>query len=146
MKASGKARIDIHLEHAINYILQPKKLGEVNLAGRDIISEDFSRENLEAAFKYGEPGLVSPIVHTMSLSVMRKTILTLYQRKCYTRMYLIPSNRADYMRISVAEKVCCYGFDDVYEEAKLLTDYCAKEEAIFWLRCSILMMWIIILA
>lgn len=25
MKASGKARIDIHLEHSINYILQPKK-------------------------------------------------------------------------------------------------------------------------
>lgn len=33
MKASGKARIDIHLEHSINYILQSKKLGEANLAG-----------------------------------------------------------------------------------------------------------------
>lgn len=33
MKASGKARVDIHLEHAINYILQPKKLGDANLAG-----------------------------------------------------------------------------------------------------------------
>ena len=33
MKASSKARIDIHLEHAINYILQPKKLGEAHLAG-----------------------------------------------------------------------------------------------------------------
>lgn len=33
MKASGKARIDIHLEHSINYILQPKKLGEANLVG-----------------------------------------------------------------------------------------------------------------
>lgn len=33
MKASGKGKIDIHLEHAINYILQPKKLGDVNLAG-----------------------------------------------------------------------------------------------------------------
>ena len=32
MKASSKARIDIHLEHSINYILQPKKLGEANLA------------------------------------------------------------------------------------------------------------------
>ena len=64
----------------------------------------------------------------------------------------LPSNKADYMRMSVAEKVRCYGFDtkgtdkavdmvrvyfqsvgmdaefdDVYEEAKLLTDYCAKE-------------------
>jgi hypothetical protein len=33
MKASSKARIDIHLEHSINYILQPKKLGEANLLG-----------------------------------------------------------------------------------------------------------------
>ncbi len=33
MKASNKARIDIHLEHSINYILQPKKLGEADLAG-----------------------------------------------------------------------------------------------------------------
>ena len=33
MKASSTARIDIHLEHSINYILQPKKLGEANLAG-----------------------------------------------------------------------------------------------------------------
>lgn len=33
MKASSKARIDIHLEHSINYILQSKKLGEANLAG-----------------------------------------------------------------------------------------------------------------
>lgn len=66
----------------------------------------------------------------------------------------LPFNKADYMRMSVAEKVRCYGFDtrgtdkafdmvkayfesvgmdagfdDVYEEAKLLTDYCAKEVA-----------------
>lgn len=66
----------------------------------------------------------------------------------------LPSDKADYMRMSVAEKVRCYGFDmkgtdqafnmvkayfdsvgmdagfdDVYEEAKLLTDYCAKEVA-----------------
>lgn len=33
MKASGKGKIDIHLEHAINYILQPKKLGNSNLTG-----------------------------------------------------------------------------------------------------------------
>jgi len=33
MKASSKARIDIHLEHSINYISQPKKLGKANLAG-----------------------------------------------------------------------------------------------------------------
>ncbi|MDE7432961.1 MAG: hypothetical protein K2N34_13745 [Lachnospiraceae bacterium] len=64
----------------------------------------------------------------------------------------LPSNKADYMKMSVAEKVRRYGFDtkgtdkvidmvrvyfqsvgmdaefdNVYEEAKLLTDYCAKE-------------------
>lgn len=33
MKASGKGKIDIHLEHVINYILQPKKLEDANLAG-----------------------------------------------------------------------------------------------------------------
>lgn len=33
MKASGKGKIDVHLEHAINYILQPKKLGNANLTG-----------------------------------------------------------------------------------------------------------------
>lgn len=32
-KASSKARIDIYLEHSINYILQPKKLGEANRVG-----------------------------------------------------------------------------------------------------------------
>lgn len=66
----------------------------------------------------------------------------------------LPSNKTDYMRIGVAEKVRCYGFDikstdqafdmvkvyiesvgmnvgfdEVYEKAKLLTDYCEKEVA-----------------
>lgn len=66
----------------------------------------------------------------------------------------LPSNKADYMRMSVAEKVRCYeldtkgtdkafgmvkayfqsvgmdaGFDEVYEETKLLTDYCEKAVA-----------------
>lgn len=31
MKASAKGKIDIHLEHALNYIMQPKKLGKANL-------------------------------------------------------------------------------------------------------------------
>jgi len=75
----------------------------------DTISEDFSRENLEAAFKYGEPGLISPIVHTMSLPVMRKAILTPYQRKCYTRMY----------RLRLAEKKrFTYGSAYLYEQIR----------------------------
>ena len=66
----------------------------------------------------------------------------------------LPSDKDDYMRLSVAEKVRCYccdmndienafdvvkayfeavgmnaGFDEIYEEAKLLADYSAREEA-----------------
>lgn len=64
----------------------------------------------------------------------------------------LPSNKADYMRLSVKEKVCAFGFETkgtdkafdmvkayfesvgmdagfnaIYEETKLLTDYCEKE-------------------
>lgn len=53
----------------------------------DNISEDFSRENLEAMFKYGDASLVSPVNHTMPLILVRKAVLTPYQRKCYARMY-----------------------------------------------------------
>ncbi len=53
----------------------------------DTISEDFSRENLEAMFKYGNASLASPVNHAMPLIPIRKTILTPYQRKCYARMY-----------------------------------------------------------
>jgi hypothetical protein len=53
----------------------------------DTISEEFSRENLEAMFRYGEPGEVTPVAHTMQVPIVRKATLTPYQRKCYTRMY-----------------------------------------------------------
>ena len=53
----------------------------------DTISEDFSRENLEAMFKYGDASLVFPVNHTMPLIPVRKAVLTSYQRKCYARMY-----------------------------------------------------------
>lgn len=53
----------------------------------DIISEDFSRETLEAMFRYGESNGITPIAHTMSLPIVRKATLTPYQKKCYTRMY-----------------------------------------------------------
>lgn len=73
----------------------------------DTISEDFSREKLEEVFKYEEPGLVSPIVHTMSLPVVRKAVLTPYQKKCYTRMY----------RLRLAEKKrFSYGSAYLYEQ------------------------------
>lgn len=53
----------------------------------DTISEDFSRENLEAMFKYGDASLESPVNHAMPLIPIRKTILAPYQRKCYARIY-----------------------------------------------------------
>ncbi len=53
----------------------------------DTISEDLSRESLEAMFRYGDAGHASPVNRTVSLLPVRKAVLTLYQRKCYARMY-----------------------------------------------------------
>lgn len=53
----------------------------------DTISEDLSRESLEAMFCYGDASLASPINRTVSLLPVRKAVLTPYQRKCYARMY-----------------------------------------------------------
>lgn len=53
----------------------------------DTISEDLSRESLEAMFRYGDASLASPINRTVSLLPVRKAVLTPYQRKCYARMY-----------------------------------------------------------
>ena len=53
----------------------------------DTISEDLSRESLEAMFRYGDASLASPVNRTVSLLPVRKAVLTPYQRKCYTRMY-----------------------------------------------------------
>lgn len=50
-------------------------------------SEDFSRENLDAMFKYGDASLVTPVNHTLPLMLARKAVLAPYQRKCYARMY-----------------------------------------------------------
>ena len=60
----------------------------------DTISEDLSRESLEAMFKYGDANLTAPVNRTASLLPVRKAVLTPYQRKCYARMY----------RLRVAEK------------------------------------------
>ena len=53
----------------------------------DTISEDLSRESLEAMFRYGDANLASPVNRTVSLLPVRKAVLTPYQRKCYARMY-----------------------------------------------------------
>lgn len=75
----------------------------------DTISEDFTRENLEATFQCGKTGLAAPIVHTMSLPVVRKAVLTPYQKKCYARMY----------RLRLAEKKrFSYGLAYLYEQIR----------------------------
>ena len=57
MKASGKGKIDIHLEHAINYILQPKKLGDANLAGGINCLPDSAYEQMKATKQmFGKAG------------------------------------------------------------------------------------------
>lgn len=53
----------------------------------DTISEDLSRESLEAMSRYGDTSLASPVNRTVSLLPVRKAVLTPYQRKCYARMY-----------------------------------------------------------
>ena len=53
----------------------------------DTISEDLSRESLEAMFRYGDASLASLVNRTVSLLPVRKAVLTPYQRKCYARMY-----------------------------------------------------------
>lgn len=57
MKASSKARIDIHLEHSIQYILQPKKLGEANLAGGINCLPDMAYQQMKATKQmFGKTG------------------------------------------------------------------------------------------
>ena len=137
MKASSKARIDIHLEHSINYILQPKKLGEANLAGGINCLPEMAYQQMKATVMAVnvEPGLQNEDIRE------------------YGETVRLPSDKADYMRMSVAEKVRCYPFDDkgtdtafemvrtyfekigmdtsfdsVYEEAKLLINYYEKQK------------------
>ena len=48
MKASAKGKIDIHLEHALNYIMQPKKLGKANLVGGVNCLPEMAYEQMKA--------------------------------------------------------------------------------------------------
>lgn len=84
----------------------------------DTISEDFSREILEAMFQYGDASQASPINHTIPLMPIRKTILTPYQRKCYARMY----------RLRLAEKKCftyksAYLYEQIQKMHELQEEY-----------------------
>lgn len=57
MKASAKGKIDIHLEHVLNYIMQPKKLGKANLVGGVNCLPEMAYEQMKATKKmFGKTG------------------------------------------------------------------------------------------
>ena len=74
----------------------------------DTISENLSRESLEAMFKYGDANLTAPVNRTASLLPVRKAVLTPYQRKCYARMYrlrLVEKKRFTYKSAYLYEQI-----------------------------------------
>ena len=93
----------------------------------DTISEDFSRENLEAMFKYGNASLASPVNHAMPLIPIRKTFLTPYQRKCYARMYrlrLAEKKRFTYKSAYLYEQI--RKMHELQEEYLVVVNYDVK--------------------
>lgn len=57
MKASARGKIDINLEHALNYIMQPKKLGKANLVGGVNCLPEMAYEQMKATKKmFGKTG------------------------------------------------------------------------------------------
>lgn len=93
----------------------------------DTISENFSRENLEAMFKYGNARLASPVNHAMPLTPIRKTFLTPYQRKCYARMYrlrLAEKKRFTYKSAYLYEQI--RKMHELQEEYLVVVNYDVK--------------------
>lgn len=93
----------------------------------DTIIEDFSRENLEAIFKYGEPNKTSMVLHTKSLPVVRKATLSPYQKKCYVRMYrlrLADKKRFTYKPAYLYEQIRL--FHELQEEYLVVAKYDVK--------------------
>ena len=93
----------------------------------DTISEDFSRENLEAMFQYGDASMAFPVNHAMPLIPIRKTILTPYQRKCYARMYrlrLAEKKRFTYKSAYLYEQI--RKMHELQEEYLVVVNYDVK--------------------
>ena len=93
----------------------------------DTISEDLSRENLEAMFRYGDASLASPVNRTVSLLPVRKAILTPYQRKCYARMYrlrLAEKKRFTYKSAYLYEQI--RKMNELQEEYLVVVKYDVK--------------------
>lgn len=93
----------------------------------DTISEDFSRENLEAIFKYGDASLAYPVNRTTSLPLVRKTVLTPYQKKCYARIYrlrLAEKKRFTYKSAYLYEQI--RKMHELHEEYLVIVKYDVK--------------------
>ncbi len=93
----------------------------------DTISEDLSRGNLEAMFRYGDASLASPVNRTVSLLPVRKAILTPYQRKCYARMYrlrLAEKKRFTYKSAYLYEQI--RKMNELQEEYLVVVKYDVK--------------------
>lgn len=93
----------------------------------DTISEDFSRENLETMFRYGDPSFISPIDRTLSLLLARKAVLTPYQKKCYARMYrlrLAEKKRFSYKPAYLYEQI--RKMHELHEEYLVVVKYDVK--------------------
>ena len=93
----------------------------------DTISENLSRESLEAMFQYGDASLASPVNRTVSLLPARKAILTPYQRKCYARMYrlrLAEKKRFTYKSAYLYEQI--RKMHELQEEYLVVVKYAVK--------------------
>lgn len=93
----------------------------------ETISEDFSRENLETMFRYGDPSFISPIDRTLSLLPVRKAVLTPYQKKCYARMYrlrLAEKKRFSYKPAYLYEQI--RKMHELHEEYLVVVKYDVK--------------------
>ena len=93
----------------------------------DTISEDFSRENLETMFRYGDPSFISTIDRTLSLLPARKAVLTPYQKKCYARMYrlrLAEKKRFSYKPAYLYEQI--RKMHELHEEYLVVVKYDVK--------------------
>ena len=93
----------------------------------DTISEDLSRESLEAMFRYGDASLASPVNRTVSLLPVRKAVPTPYQRKCYARMYrlrLAEKKRFTYKSAYLYEQI--RKMHELQEEYLVVVKYAVK--------------------
>jgi hypothetical protein len=130
---------------------------EDNCKGKDI-AEAVSENVMAECFDASETELLEGVVNELADIVETREDVPFGELDTVTadtdKKDELPSNKDDYMRLSVAEKVRCYGcdmndienafdvvksyfesvgmnagFDEIYEEAKFLANYSARGEA-----------------